>query len=91
MSGESNFTMDYTGLTVGGFTQPSVARGLIEYPPNVEKGLCQRFLWLLPKPNPTLFSELERVDETFSASIGEFVMLCLRYCVLFYTHAMQLD
>lgn len=71
VSGESNFSMDHTGLTVGGFTQPSVARGLIEYPPNVEKGLCQRFLWLLPKPKPTFFANLEKVDESFSVSIGK--------------------
>lgn len=72
MSGESNFSMDHTGLTIGGFTQPSVARNLIEHPPNVEKGLCQRFLWLVPKPKPTFFDELETVEQTFSVSIGEF-------------------
>lgn len=62
--------MDHTGLTIGGFTQPGVARGLIENPANIEKGLCQRFLWLLPKPSPTLFEELQCVDEDFSTAIG---------------------
>ena len=29
VSGEANFVMNHTGLTAGGFTQPSVARNLI--------------------------------------------------------------
>ena len=35
--------MQHTGLTVGGFTQPIVARNILENQANVEKGLCQRF------------------------------------------------
>ena len=54
-SGECNFTMSYTGLSVGRFMQLGVARGLFEYGPNIEKGLCQRFLWIIPKPSTTLF------------------------------------
>ena len=50
VSGEANFKIDRTGLTVGGFVQPGFARGLIEHPPNIEKGLCQRFLWILIQP-----------------------------------------
>ena len=45
VSGEANFTIHHIGLTVGGFTQPSVARNILEHQANVEKGLCQRFLW----------------------------------------------
>lgn len=37
VSGEANFTMSHTALTVGGFIQPAVARGLIEHPSNIEK------------------------------------------------------
>jgi len=33
--------MDHTGLTIAGFTQANVAKGLIEAIPNVEKGLSQ--------------------------------------------------
>lgn len=65
--------MDHTGLTMGGFTQPSVARGLIEHPPNVEKGLCQRFLWLAPQPTLTKFNDLQCVDRSFTAEIGMMV------------------
>ena len=39
VSGEANFTMDGTGFTVGGFTQPPVAKGLIEN--SLEKSLYQ--------------------------------------------------
>lgn len=50
VSGDANFSMKHTGLTIGGFTQPFVARNLIDVQANVEKGLCQRFLWLVPEP-----------------------------------------
>ena len=39
MSGDANFNMSSTRLTIGGFTQAGVARGLIEVPSNSEKGL----------------------------------------------------
>ena len=71
MSGEANFSMEHTGLTVGGFTQPNVAKGLIEAPTNIEKGVCQRFLWVFPKPTPTKFENLTPVDQTFSDNIGK--------------------
>ena len=63
--------MRHTGLTIGGFTQPSVARNLIEIPSNVEKGLCQRFLWVVPKPASVPFKDLEKVDTSFTVSVGE--------------------
>ena len=72
VSGDANFAMHHTGLTIGGFTQPSVARSLIEIPSNVEKGLCQRFLWVVPKPASVGFNELEKVDTDFTISIGKF-------------------
>ena len=63
--------MEHTSLTIGGFTQPSVARNLIEMPTNAEKGLSQRFLWFFPKPCYNKFDELEPVDEDFSDDVGE--------------------
>ena len=72
VSGDANFSMSHTGLTIGGFTQPSVATSLIEIPSNVEKGLCQRFLWLVPKPTPVTFNELQQVDINFSYAISKF-------------------
>ena len=71
VSGEANFTMDRTGFTVGGFTQPPVAKGLIENSSNIEKGLCQRFLWLVLCPIPVPYDELQAIDSDFTASIGE--------------------
>ena len=62
--------MDHTGLTIGGFIQPSVAKSLVEVQANVEKGLCQRFLWIVPKPAVVPFSELQQVDKDFTATIG---------------------
>ena len=50
VTGEANFAMPCTRLTIGGFTQPGIARALIELPSNAEKGLSHRFIWLFPKP-----------------------------------------
>ena len=68
--------MNRTGLTVGGFTQPTVARSLIELQQSVEKGLAQRFLWIMPKPTYSKFCSLESVDETFYEYLGWFHNLC---------------
>ena len=62
--------MKVTGLTLGGFIQPSIARNLLEQQANVEKGLCQRFMWFVPQPTPVPFDDLEKVNRDFSASIG---------------------
>ena len=62
--------MNHTGLTIGGFIQPSIAHNLIEIPSNVEKGVCQRFLWLVPKPTTVSFEKLQRVNQDFATSIG---------------------
>lgn len=62
--------MNYTALTVGGFTQPSVARNLLELQPAVEKGLVQRFLWIIPKPSFAPFSSLESANKPFSDLLG---------------------
>ena len=61
----------HTSLTVGGFIQPSMAKALIEMAQNIEKGLCQQFLWLAPKPVTVAFDDLEQVDSQFSASVGK--------------------
>ena len=65
MSGEANFNMGLTGLTVAGFTQPTVARTLLEMTPAIEKGLVQRFLWIIPKPSFAPFSSLESANRFF--------------------------
>ena len=62
--------MTHIGMTLGGFIQPSVARSLIELQSNVEKGLCQRFLWLVPQPTIVKFDQLQEVDTDFVATIG---------------------
>ena len=79
VSGEANFAMHHTGLTVGGFIQPSIARNLIEILSNVEKCLCQRFLWLVPQPTAVSFEKLQKVDQEFSTSIGTIICTCMKY------------
>ena len=58
-----NFAMHHTGLTVGGFIQPSIACNLIEILSNVGKGLCQRFLWLVPQPTAVSFENYRRLTK----------------------------
>ena len=57
-------------LTVGGFTQPSVARALIEQPSNSEKGLYSRFLWLFPNVRYGNFDDLGQVDPDYISKIS---------------------
>ena len=57
-------------MTLGGFIQPSMARPLIELQSNVEKGLCQRFLWVVPEPTIAKFDQLQEVDTDFVETIG---------------------
>ena len=85
VSGEANFTMHYTGLTVGGFTQPSVARNILEHHANVEKGLCQCFLWLVPKPTNIAFEDLY-VHTDFSTAIGKYTRDKYKKTVCIYTY-----
>lgn len=73
VTGDANFAMERTSLTVGGFTQPMVARQMIEQQGSTEKGLAQRFMWMFPQPLFTKFSNLEPVDEKFMESLGTYV------------------
>ena len=66
VTGDANFSMETTSLTIGGFSQPGVARTLIEQPGSIETGLTQRFLWSFPKPSYARFGTLEAVDEHFT-------------------------
>ena len=73
VTGDANFSMEKTALTVGGFTQPSVARNLWDQQASIEKGLPQRFLWLIPQPYFSTFDSLEPIDEAFYDSLGVFI------------------
>ena len=75
VSGEANFHMQSTSLTIGGFTQPSVAKSLIELPQSVEKGLVQRFLWILPRPSYASFASLESADDKFQSYLGIYICI----------------
>lgn len=71
VSGEANFVMKSTNLTIGGFTQPSVARSLIDIPSNSEKGLSHRFIWLFPLPVFKNFDTLTEVNQDFIDKISK--------------------
>ena len=75
VSGDANFDMD-TSLTVGGFSQPSVARMLIEQSASAEIGLIQRFLWCFPKPSYSKFATLQKVDKDFTDTLGKGLPEC---------------
>lgn len=70
VASEANFTMESTYLTLCRFSQPSVARNLIELEANAEKGLSQHFLWVFPKLSYAKFQSLEPVDEQFFTKLG---------------------
>ncbi len=73
VSGEANFMMSATRLTVGGFTQPGVARGLIEMPSNSEKGLSHRFIWIFPNPLYEKFAKLGEVPRDFVLKMSKYM------------------
>lgn len=70
MTGDANFDIASTNLTLGGFTQPAVARSLIENSANIEKGLSQRFLWVFPKPTYADFGTLQPINPDFTEALG---------------------
>lgn len=70
VTGHANFQMDRTSLTVGGFTQPAVARNIIEQHTGAERGFSQRFLWMFPKPTFAIFSSLQPVPDEITESIN---------------------
>jgi len=70
VTGDANFQMASTSLTLVGFTQPAVSRCLIENTSNIEKGLSQRFLWIFPKPTYAEFQSLQLVDTEFAKALG---------------------
>ena len=71
VTGEANFVMASTRLTVGGFTQPGVARNLMDMASNAEKGLSQKFLWVFPRHICRNFNALEKVDKDFQRKLGK--------------------
>ncbi len=71
VTGDANFNMEKTSLTVGGFTQPIVANSIITMQGSAEKGLAQRFLWNIPKSVFREFATLEPVDAAFTDKLGE--------------------
>lgn len=70
VTGDANFSMNYTSLTVGGFIQPSIARSLIELPGNAEKlGLKPMLSLVFPRPVYSQFATLEPINNSFTDKI----------------------
>jgi len=65
--------MESTSLTVGGFSQPSVGRALIEQSGSAEVGLAQCFLWIFPLQTYSYFDTLKPVDGQFTENIGKVI------------------
>lgn len=63
--------MERTSLTVGGFTQPAVARTIIEAQSGAQRGFCQRFMWIFPKPVFPHLKTLSDDDEKECESLGK--------------------
>ena len=65
--------MDQTALTVGGFTQPGVARTIIEQHTGAQRGFSQCFLWIFPKPTFAKCASLKPVPvpDEITDSIGK--------------------
>jgi len=80
VTGDANFSMESTNLTLGGFSQPSVARALIEQPGSSEIGLAQRILWLFPKPTYSHFNTLKPVDKEFTNNLGKQLYIFVSRC-----------
>lgn len=72
VTGDANFLMDKTSFIVGGFSQPCVARALLDQ--GTETGFCQRFLWLFPRPSYAKFHTLEQADPEFTDKIGKITL-----------------
>jgi len=66
-----------TGLTMGGFTQPSVANSLVESPQAIEMGMVLRFLWIFPKPIYSKFTKLQRTNQSFVEYLSKFLTIIL--------------
>ena len=63
--------MERTSLAIGGFTQPGVARSIIEPHIGGERGFSQRFLWVFPKPVFGHLNTLSDDEQETCQSLGE--------------------
>ena len=88
VSGDANFSMPSTYLTVGGFTQPSVARHVVELPSSIEKGFTHRFMWIFPKPLYQKFTNLGKANQDFTENLSEFKYNCCIMFVMYFRHSL---
>ena len=70
VSGDTNFSMDVTALTIGGFTQPMVARNLIELQASVEKDCPQDSCGYSPNRSMLNLRHWRKLMSGFTHSLG---------------------
>ena len=70
VTGDANYSMETTNLTIVGSSQPVVSRTLIEHSGSTEVGLAQRIFWIFPQPSYAKISSLEAVQRDFIDIIG---------------------
>lgn len=80
VGGECNFVMDFTSLTVGGFTQRTTVTNIMVVPGNAKKGLLQQFLWICPKPVFLEYDSLGKVNQVFYDKVGELKIIEAECC-----------
>ncbi|XP_044177155.1 uncharacterized protein LOC114970457 isoform X2 [Acropora millepora] len=80
VSGNANFNMPRTCLTLCGMTKPTTAFSLIVDKNNFSKGLASRFLWIFPRPVFNNFSSLQiHANEECSTTATEFTSIVALY------------
>ena len=72
VTGQSNFSMERTSLTTGGFTQPGVDQSIIESHIVAERGFLQRFLWIF-----LIFGHLRTLKAGSQYDVRSCVMRCV--------------
>ena len=70
VSGDADFAMSSTMITIGGFTQPGVARSIIEAPTNMDRGFSHHFLWFFPPTQYASFASLTEINQIFVDKLG---------------------
>ena len=67
--------MSSTMVTIGGFTQPGVARLIIEAPMNIDRGFSHRFMWFFPAPLYKNYDTLCEINQAFIDKLGTYIYI----------------
>ena len=79
VTGNANYFMAKTSLSIFGFTQPHTALPIIQDAQNNVKGFTSRFIWYFPEPvfaklrHTKLTEEENEILKAFQKNFGEFL------------------